>query len=134
MPPQTVNSAVNHLVSVTTSKKKENTHPKKIVIISTFHGLVHGVNRTFPSCFPFLLSFLFWEKLTFVCRRIASRTLIVRELKGLQEIVPITVVHYHMGDRGWRFVESDTELEGSSPDPLYDSKFLRELYFRAEPE
>jgi len=49
-------------------------------------------------------------------------------------IVPITVVHYHMGDKGWKFVGSDTELEGSSPDPLYHSKFLRDLYFRAEPE
>lgn len=65
---------------------------------------------------------------------VASRTLVVRELKGLQEIIPRTVVHYHMGDKGWRFVTSKDELEGSQPDPLYNLKFLRELYLKAQPD
>src|SRR5271170_5524340 len=48
---------------------------------------------TFPTslCFTSLLLLM-----TFF---LACRTLIVRELKGLQEIIPKTVVHYHMGDK-----------------------------------
>ena len=61
--------------------------------------------------------------------------MVVRELKGLQEIIPHTVVHYHMGDKGWRFgSSSEDEREGCQPDPLYDLKFLRELYFKAQPD
>ena len=65
---------------------------------------------------------------------VASRTLIVRELKGLQDIISKTVVHYHMGDNGWKFVESENELEGSTPDTLYHAKYLREIYFRSQPD
>jgi len=39
-----------------------------------------------------------------------------------------------MGDKGWKFVESENELEGSTPDTLYHAKLLREIYFRAEPD
>jgi putative glutathione S-transferase len=39
-----------------------------------------------------------------------------------------------MGDKGWRFVQSEDELEGSQPDPLYHAKFLREIYFKAQPD
>jgi putative glutathione S-transferase len=63
---------------------------------------------------------------------IAHRTLIVRELKGLQDIITKTVVHYHMGELGWKFVESEGELEGSDPDVLYHAKHLRDIYFRAQ--
>ena len=58
----------------------------------------------------------------------------MRELKGLQDIISKTVVHYHMGDKGWKFVQSEDELEGSSPDTLYHAKLLREIYFRAQPD
>jgi glutathionyl-hydroquinone reductase len=65
---------------------------------------------------------------------IANRTLIVRELKGLQNIIGKTVVHYHMQEKGWRFVETEDECEGATPDTLYHFKFLRELYFKAQPD
>jgi len=39
-----------------------------------------------------------------------------------------------MGEKGWRFVESEDELEGSTPDTLYHAKFLREIYFRSQPD
>src|SRR5271163_4966039 len=64
----------------------------------------------------------------------ACRTLIVRELKGLQDIISKTVVHYHMTEKGWKFVQSEDELEGSSPDPLYHAKFIREIYLRSDHE
>ena len=33
----------------------------------------------------------------------AHRTLIFRELKGLQSIISISVVHWHMAENGWTF-------------------------------
>jgi len=54
----------------------------------------------------------------------AHRALIFRVLKGLQEIIPVTVVHPHMLQKGWQF---------DPVDPLYGLGFLHELYTRAEP-
>jgi putative glutathione S-transferase len=58
----------------------------------------------------------------------AHRTLIMRALKGLQDIIPISVAHWLMGDRGWSFATG----EGVIPDPLYNSRYLYELYARAD--
>src|SRR6476659_7979233 len=33
----------------------------------------------------------------------AHRTLIVRQLKGLEQIIPISVTHWLMGEQGWTF-------------------------------
>lgn len=60
--------------------------------------------------------------------------MIVRHLKGLQEIIGKTVVHYHLGDKGWRFPTSEDECPGAEPDPLYHSGFLREIYCRSQPD
>jgi putative glutathione S-transferase len=60
----------------------------------------------------------------------AHRTLIMRVLKGLQEIIPISVTHWLMAERGWTFAAG----EGVIPDPLYNSRYLYELYARADDE
>jgi putative glutathione S-transferase len=60
----------------------------------------------------------------------AHRTLIVRNLKGLQDIIGLSVVDYFMGPEGWEF----TDRPGAIPDTLYNSKFIKEIYFRADPE
>jgi len=60
----------------------------------------------------------------------AHRTLIVRALKGLQEIVPVSVTHWLMGEQGWTFAPG----EGVVPDPLFNSRFVHELYTRADTE
>ncbi|OQU94430.1 Glutathione S-transferase, domain-containing protein [Cladophialophora immunda] len=39
----------------------------------------------------------------------AHRTLIVRKLKGLEEIIPFTSVHWHMAEKGWRFATADEQ-------------------------
>jgi len=54
----------------------------------------------------------------------AHRALIFRVLKGLQEMIPVTVVHPHMLQDGWQF---------DPVEPLYGLRYLRELYTRAEP-
>jgi len=67
----------------------------------------------------------------------AHRTLIVRKLKGLEEFIPFTSVHWHMGEKGWRFsTSSDNEPgENVTADPLHpDFTHLRDVYFSVEPE
>ncbi|KAI6168366.1 glutathione S-transferase [Pisolithus thermaeus] len=62
----------------------------------------------------------------------ATRTLITRKLKGLEDIIPVTVVSPHMGENGWPFASADP-FPGADIDPLYDSNYVRDLYFRADP-
>lgn len=68
----------------------------------------------------------------------AHRTLIVRKLKGLESIIPVSIVHPFMGKNGWSFNGELYQGQGSKdgkianvvPDPLYKSERLRDLYFR----
>ncbi len=58
----------------------------------------------------------------------AHRTLIFRELKGLQEHIGVSVVSPEMLDKGWTF---DTE-SGSTGDHLYGNDFMYQLYTRVD--
>lgn len=67
----------------------------------------------------------------------AHRTLITRKLKGLEDIISFSSVHWHLGDKGWRFATADEKLPGENtiPDPLHpEFTHLRDLYFSNEPE
>jgi putative glutathione S-transferase len=59
----------------------------------------------------------------------AHRTLIMRALKGLEQAVSVSVTHWMMGEQGWTFAQG----EGVIPDPLFNSRYLHELYTRADP-
>ncbi len=59
----------------------------------------------------------------------AHRVLIMRALKGLDEILPVSVTHWLMGRQGWTFDAG----EGVVPDPLHGVRYLHELYARAAP-
>jgi putative glutathione S-transferase len=59
----------------------------------------------------------------------AHRTLIFRKLKGLEEIIPISVVHWLMGEHGWTFASG----EGVIPDSLYNAQYLHQIYTKADP-
>ncbi|KII86175.1 hypothetical protein PLICRDRAFT_43758 [Plicaturopsis crispa FD-325 SS-3] len=63
----------------------------------------------------------------------ATRTLVVRKLKGLEDIIPVTVVSPRMGSLGWPFANVD-EFPGANVDPLYNSEHVRDLYFKADPD
>jgi putative glutathione S-transferase len=60
----------------------------------------------------------------------AHRSLVVRALKGLEGLLPVTVVGPVMGEHGWSF--SDTF--GGTGDPLYGLDHLHQLYTRARPD
>lgn len=68
----------------------------------------------------------------------AHRTLIARKLKGLEDIVSFSVVHWHLGQGGWRFATTeDTEIPGENviPDPVEGHeafKKLSDVYFESE--
>ncbi|HNR23518.1 MAG TPA: glutathione S-transferase family protein [Steroidobacteraceae bacterium] len=59
----------------------------------------------------------------------AHRTLIVRALKGLENLVPVSVVHWRMLEHGWTFADGP----GVTPDPVMGAQFLYQLYTRARP-
>ncbi len=60
----------------------------------------------------------------------AHRTLIFRKLKGLEELIDVSVVHWHMGDHGWTFATD----EAATGDRLYGLGYLHEVYTRAKPD
>ena len=59
----------------------------------------------------------------------AHRTLIFRKLKKLEEIIPVSVVHWHMGAEGWTFEQGP----GTVPDSVNGAAKLYEVYLKADP-
>ena len=59
----------------------------------------------------------------------ANRTLIFRSLKGLEESISVSVVHWHMAENGWTFKAG----EGVVPDPINNAGYLYEVYKAADP-
>jgi glutathionyl-hydroquinone reductase len=60
----------------------------------------------------------------------AHRTLIVRELKGLQDAISFDAVHPIMGREGWVF---DPSFPGSTPDRVNGKTRLYEVYLKSDP-
>eukprot|EP01053_Blabericola_migrator_P011740 Blabericola_migrator_1__11739@NODE_70_length_15323_cov_105_367593_g63_i0_p5_GENE_NODE_70_length_15323_cov_105_367593_g63_i0NODE_70_length_15323_cov_105_367593_g63_i0_p5_ORF_typecomplete_len319_score55_84GST_N_2/PF13409_6/1_7e25GST_C_2/PF13410_6/1e04GST_C_2/PF13410_6/1_4e19GST_C/PF00043_25/2_3e12GST_C_3/PF14497_6/1_1e05GST_C_5/PF16865_5/1_7e05GST_C_6/PF17171_4/0_022GST_N_3/PF13417_6/0_065_NODE_70_length_15323_cov_105_367593_g63_i01321814174 len=60
----------------------------------------------------------------------AHRTIIVRKLKGLEDIVPLHVVHPLMREHGWTF--STADIPGCTGDPLYQFDYLHQLYTKCD--
>ncbi len=59
----------------------------------------------------------------------ASRTLIFRTLKGLEDAISVSVVDPFMGENGWEFTAGD----GCVPDTVNGARYLHQVYTRAMP-
>ncbi|CAN5545816.1 glutathione S-transferase family protein [soil metagenome] len=59
----------------------------------------------------------------------AHRTLIFRELKGLQDMIGLSVVHWHMGKDGWTFADGP----GVIADPIHHAQLLHQVYTASDP-
>ncbi|NET48086.1 MAG: glutathione S-transferase family protein [Merismopedia sp. SIO2A8] len=58
----------------------------------------------------------------------AHRTLIFRQLKGLESLIPVSVVHWLMAEQGWTFDPG----EGVVPDPIFKADYLHQVYTQAD--
>lgn len=62
----------------------------------------------------------------------AHRTMIFRVLKGLEDIVSVSVVHPHMLEHGWVYPEHDHE--GATADSVNRVNYHWQLYVKAQPD
>lgn len=60
----------------------------------------------------------------------AHRTLIARALLGLDDVLPVSIVDWHMTEDGWHFSERD----GATRDHEHGLAYLRDLYVRSHPD
>lgn len=61
----------------------------------------------------------------------AHRTMIFRALKGLEDLIDVSVVHPDMLGDGWTF---ETDLGGATGDRQFGLPFARDIYTRAVPD
>ncbi|KAA8569107.1 hypothetical protein EYC84_000777 [Monilinia fructicola] len=69
----------------------------------------------------------------------AHRVNLIRHLKGLTSILPISVVKpYPKGDSkgwpGWKFATETDPYPGATEDHLFHSEYLHDIYFRSQKE
>ena len=60
----------------------------------------------------------------------AHRTLIMRALKGLENMVPLSVANWHMAENGWTFEQG----LGVIPDPVHHARTLYQIYLADDPK
>ena len=65
----------------------------------------------------------------YICRACpwAHRAAMVRQLRGLQDDISVSLIQPERYDEGWEF-------SAEHPDPLHDYDYLREVYTDADPE
>lgn len=61
----------------------------------------------------------------------AHRTLIFRKLKGLENLIDVSVVHPDMLENGWTFKK---DSHGATGDTLFGAEFAHQIYTRAHPD
>lgn len=56
----------------------------------------------------------------------ACRTLMARKIKGLEEVIPLSIVEPELTDEGWRFAPG--------ADPVMGATYMHDLYRKADPQ
>jgi glutathionyl-hydroquinone reductase len=78
-----------------------------------------------------------FEQFTLMFSKWAHRTLISRNLKGLQEIIKVVVVHPIFSPYGWKFDEKVEDESKLPPNMTYKNEYgfnyLKDLYEKSEP-
>ncbi|SDC49690.1 putative glutathione S-transferase [Pelagirhabdus alkalitolerans] len=59
----------------------------------------------------------------------ANRALIMRKIKGLEDMISVSVVNPYRENKGWTFEPED----GVVPDPVMDATYLYQIYQKADP-
>ena len=57
----------------------------------------------------------------------AHRTMIFRTLKGLEDMISVSTVHWYMADKGWTFQPGD----GVVPDSVNNAEYMYQIYTAA---
>lgn len=60
----------------------------------------------------------------------AHRAIIYRKLKGLEDMISMSVVNPFMGEHGWTFAPDD----GVVADPIFDADYMYQIYTAADSE
>ncbi|EJC97697.1 glutathione S-transferase [Fomitiporia mediterranea MF3/22] len=63
----------------------------------------------------------------------AHRTLIVRQVKGLGDIISVSIVSPRMDKDGWKFANIDP-FPGTDVDTLNHADHIKDIYLKADPE
>ncbi|KAI0066785.1 hypothetical protein BV25DRAFT_1242820 [Artomyces pyxidatus] len=63
----------------------------------------------------------------------ANQCLIVHKLKGLDDIISVSIASPRLTKEGWAFASVDA-FPGTDPDPLYNSRYIKDLYHRSHPK
>jgi len=63
----------------------------------------------------------------------AHRTIIFRVLKGLEDVISMSVTEPLYGPHGWRFANGGDRTAGSTPDDANGASELAEIYLLADP-
>jgi len=62
----------------------------------------------------------------------AHRTLITRSLKGLEDVIGVTIVDPRLGAQGWQFGNEADGLDETGPDPFLEAEYLHEIYSQSD--
>ena len=58
------------------------------------------------------------------------RVFLFRKLKGLEDMIDVSFVHWHMAESGWTFKKDENNIVG---DKLFNFDFAHQIYTKADP-